>query len=258
MSAGYGYYSMKFYKNDLTEDADAAKRAFDWIYANLEWAKEENPFVLSGNRIGNNEADYPDGVNVKGNDIPLEVDWFEDVCKAAGVEKASIQVTADYSDSSYDENYWYEGAFKDGKLEVFDTIQFNSAREEPAVLDNIGGDSVPWAYDSSTFRHCQHKYKYKPTGKVCLGGHYYYPYADDDEDEEYAYELEFSGMSFDDVSDDPEIIIDGFNDLSEEEKEKKVEELRDSANWEDLGMESQPSRADVYLGLAEEFPSTMW
>ena len=189
-----------------------------------------------------------------------KVDWFEQVCREAGVEMAAIHLNSDWSEFDFALNYFEDAAFKNGEWKKFKVIQYNTAFAEPAANFD---DSVLYEIDPDTHRTVQHAYKYKPTGKEVLGGHYFFPYAEDDEDdvwEGFSYEPEFfEDFFYDYLDDSPEEIadkiIDGFGDMSDEEKKKKIEEVRDKANWEDLGRKTNPNRTDVYLGLAKLIPA---
>ena len=117
MSAGYGFFSVKFFKADGSPDPETAKKAFDWAGENLEWVKELNPFVLEGNEWSNNSNDWVDGVDIKHTGVPNDPeDWVKQVGDAVGAELITAVELQDFTESDLDAIGSYAAVYKDGKI----------------------------------------------------------------------------------------------------------------------------------------------
>ena len=115
MSAGYGYFRIEFYKADGKPDAAAAKRAYKWCIENYSWFYEETPFLLEDNTFVANEDDYPEGVDIKHGDIPDNIIWLAKPFRESKASRMVASIWADFSDSSFIANSYFEGAWAKGR-----------------------------------------------------------------------------------------------------------------------------------------------
>lgn len=260
MSAGYGYYRIAVVKKDGGADADKAKAVFDFLHANYDWCREEEPFVLDGHEISNNDKKWADGVDIKRTDIPAsDFDWLVEAQKATGAERIVASIVQDFSESSYESNTCLWAVIEDGKRSHYDSFNFNSF-----VYGKCdSGGCYCGVFDDSNYEEFTAKLRNKKTGEeaVC-GGLFINPDGDYDYVEEAVSADEYYILfvnhetgseavlldkdgdrahnvgEFDHFSDDFDIVKDCFEENAED--------------WEFVGFTTQP---DIFERYAKNPPA---
>ena len=125
MSAGYGFFDLKFFKADGTPDPETAKKALEWAQENLDWVEELKPFRLDA--AGNWETNYGkwgNGVDIKRTDVPTPPDGFKDWIKQVGDASGAELVTAaeleDFTESDADALTAWAAVYKDGEIDDYE------------------------------------------------------------------------------------------------------------------------------------------
>jgi hypothetical protein len=255
MSMGYGYFSIDFYTNDGSPDADAAKRAYDWCMENYDWFKGENgdgsdipPFLLSGNSFEANDDDYyADGLVIKGTNIPGDVDWLADAAKETKAARLVASVIQDYSESSHWSNGYTEKVWIDGEeRHSYGVGEFTRTMAD--YLPYERDSSIAFRLEEGGFRHSQGKFKNAKTGEIVLGGDLRFWL----DDEDYI-DTESSLLFF--WNSDGRVPIDKDSIDKKECVRAFVSEVKsfmsndceiDESDWTFEGFDSQPSFFDIY------------
>ena len=253
MSNVYGYPRIKFYTNDGTADADAAKRAYDWCKANYDWFKgdEEDgskaPFLLEGNEFVPNAAVGLDGnaLDLKDGSIPSDVDWLGEPCRQTKAARLIASLYEDGSESSYDSNSYVEKVWIDGKekdrysLRSFNTSMHPCYQQDSSLLMHYD--------DEESYRELQGVFKNTKTGEKVLAGKLVSKLDYDlniDEDGEFCGDVDDLEQSL--------VFYEADEFVSPKDKDACVKAFVADLK-EDLGEDAQISESDwTFVGLGSE------
>lgn len=257
MSNVYGYPRIKFYTNDGTADADAAKRAYDWCKANYDWFKGEEedgskaPFLLEGNEFVVNEAVGLDGnaLDLEYGSVPSDVDWLGEPCRQTKAARLIASLYEDGSESSYDSNSYVEKVWIDGKvkdsysLSPFNTSMHPCYQQDSSLLVHYD--------DEDSYREIQGVFKNTKTGEKVLAGNLVSPL-------DYDLNIDEDGEFCGDVN-DLEQSLNLYEFVSPKDKDECVKalvaELKDEfdedtqiseSDWTFVGLGSKRSFFDIY------------
>lgn len=257
MSNVYGYPRIKFYTNDGTADADAAKRAYDWCKANYDWFKGEEedgskaPFLLEGNEFVVNEAVGLDGnaLDLEYGSVPSDVNWLGEPCRQTKAARLIASLYEDGSESSYDSNSYVEKVWIDGKvkdsysLSPFNTSMHPCYQQDSSLLVHYD--------DEDSYREIQGVFKNTKTGEKVLAGNLVSELdynSDIDEDGEFCgdvNDLEQSLNLYEYVSPkDKDACVKAF--VAELKMEFGEDAQISESDWTFVGLGSERSFFDIY------------